>query len=77
MRVAAPDIVLDGLAVPGQDVRHDPGRLGGRQARRAGHPVDQLTVKHPANTAAREAASAKFLPEYGQELEVSILTMRL
>ena len=67
MRVTAPYVVVDRLAVPGQDVLDYPGRLGGRQARGTGHPLDEIAVVHRP-IVHRFRLTAKFLPEFGQEL---------
>ena len=69
MRVTAPDVVLDRLPVPRQDVIDHAGRLGGRQARRARHPVDEVEVMHRLILRLR-SLNAKFLPVSGQKLGI-------
>ena len=64
MRMPAPHVILERLAIPGQHVIDYPGSLRRRQARGVSHPVDEVAVHRPI--VLHHALDAKFLPEFGQ-----------
>src|SRR5215813_1597467 len=70
VRVTAPDVDLDRLLVPADNVGHHASRLAGRESSGGGHSADQLRVHapHPAVSGRR---TPSVCPNSGRELTLT------